>query len=257
MKKDFLRYGESGMMERMAERAALGEDVEETRTVEFVASDNTRDSHGTVLPVDKWDLDRFNKNGLVTYQHVTWSSDPDMIIGRGEARVVRNKLVVRITFEPAELNPVAEKVFRKVLAGTLRGVSVGFRPTTREIGHWGTGKEARGEERETFYFDGQELMEVSVVALPSNKNSVRRGVGDDLVRCVYDMLGGERSYSEVERMTFGEVMEAARGLGEHVGKKDMTGEMDTGEKRDEDVKDEGDEEWERRMVEVARAKMML
>ena len=55
--------------DRMATRAAIPADVEETRTLEFVASDNTRDSYGTVLPVDKWDLDRFNKNGRITYQH--------------------------------------------------------------------------------------------------------------------------------------------------------------------------------------------
>ena len=35
----------------------------ETRTVEFVASDNSVDSYGTVLPVDKWDLTRYASNG--------------------------------------------------------------------------------------------------------------------------------------------------------------------------------------------------
>lgn len=223
----------------------MPEDVEETRTVEFVASDNSRDSHGTVLPVDKWDLDRFNKNGLVAYQHVTWSSDPDMIIGRGEARVVGKRLLVRVTFEPAELNPLAEKVFRKVLAGTLKGVSVGFRPTTRDVGHWGTGKEARGEERETFYFDGQELMEVSVVALPSNKNSLRRDAGDDIVRLAHDLLDGRLSYGEVERMTVGEVARLAAGAPPEEGGNPVKGPED------------GPDAEERDAVDVARAKMAM
>ena len=43
----------------------LAGNVEETRTIEFVASDNTRDAHGTVVPVDKWDLTRFNSNGII------------------------------------------------------------------------------------------------------------------------------------------------------------------------------------------------
>ena len=38
---------------------------EEKRTVEFVASDNSVDSYGTVIPVDKWDLTRFQNNGII------------------------------------------------------------------------------------------------------------------------------------------------------------------------------------------------
>lgn len=192
--------------DRMAMRAAIPADVEETRTLEFVASDNTRDSYGTVLPVDKWDLDRFNKNGLITYQHQYYSGDPDSVIGRGEARVEGKKLIVRVKFEDAELNPRAEKVFRKLLAGTLNGVSVSFSPTSRSVGHWGEGKESRDGEKPTFYFDGQELLEIAVVTLPSNKNATRRDFRNDIVRTVYDALDGERSYSEVEAMTIGEAM---------------------------------------------------
>ncbi len=192
--------------DRMAIRAAIPEDVEETRTLEFVASDNTRDSYGTVLPVDKWDLDRFNKNGLITYQHQYYSGDPDSVIGRGEARVEGKKLIVRVKFEDAELNPRAEKVFRKLLAGTLNGVSVSFSPTSRTVGHWGEGKESRDGENPTFYFDGQELLEIAVVTLPSNKNATRRNFESDIVRTIYDALDGKRTYSEIEAMTIGEAM---------------------------------------------------
>ena len=83
----------------------------ETRTVEFVASDNSVDSYGTVLPVDKWDLTRYASNGIVGYMHDVYgdswtkSADPDDVIGKGEALVEDGKLLVRITFEPADLNP--------------------------------------------------------------------------------------------------------------------------------------------------------
>ena len=36
----------------------------DSRKVTFVASDGTRDSAGTVLNQDGWDLERFNKNGI-------------------------------------------------------------------------------------------------------------------------------------------------------------------------------------------------
>ncbi len=206
MEKQNNKTMKQSIYDRMATRAAIPADVEETRTLEFVASDNTRDSYGTVLPVDKWDLDRFNKNGLITYQHQYYSGDPDSVIGRGEARVEGKKLIVRVKFEDAELNPLAEKVFRKLLAGTLNGVSVSFSPSSRTVGHWGEGQESKSGEKPTFYFDGQELLEIAVVTLPSNKNATRRNFGNDIVRTVYDALDGERSYSEVEAMTIGEAM---------------------------------------------------
>ena len=86
----------------------LAENVEETRTIEFVASDNTRDAHGTVVPVDKWDLTRFNSNGIIGYQHNVYgdmcgNEDPDRVIGTGQARIEDNQLIVSMTFEPAEL----------------------------------------------------------------------------------------------------------------------------------------------------------
>ncbi|OJV23099.1 MAG: hypothetical protein BGO30_03920 [Bacteroidetes bacterium 41-46] len=150
-------------------------DVETTRYIEFVASDNSRDSYKTVLPVDKWDLDRFNKNGVIGYQHALYySTNPDMVIGSGRAFVEDDQLIIGVTFEPADLNPVAEKLFRKVLHGTIKAVSVGFNPVGE--GAWGVGDEAAGKENQTYYFGGQELLEVSIVHIPANKNAVKRAM---------------------------------------------------------------------------------
>lgn len=151
----------------------VSEDVEKTRYIEFVASDNSRDSYKTVLPVDKWDLDRFNKNGVIGYQHALYySTNPDMVIGSGKAFIDGNELIIGITFEPGDLNPIAEKLFRKVLHGTIKAVSVGFDP--KGEGSWGVGDEAAGKENQTYYFAGQELLEVSIVHIPANKNAVKR-----------------------------------------------------------------------------------
>ena len=37
--------------------------------VEFVISDETRDRHGTVIPIKSWEIKNYNKNGIVGYQH--------------------------------------------------------------------------------------------------------------------------------------------------------------------------------------------
>ena len=154
---------------------------EEKRTVEFVASDSSVDSYGTVLPVDKWDLQRYQNNGIVGYMHDVYgdswtkSADPDDVIGKGVAFVEDEKLIVRITFEPKELNEKADKIFRKLQFGSLHAVSVGFRATAK--GH--KGDEERGEDPNVYYYGGMELLEVSVVNIPSNANALKRALEEE------------------------------------------------------------------------------
>ena len=160
----------------------------ESRTVEFVASDNSVDSYGTVIPVDKWDLTRYQGNGIVGYMHDVYgdswtkSADPDDVIGKGEAFVEDDKLVVRITFEPADLNPRADKIFRKLQFGSLHAVSVGFRATKK--GHMGD--EERGEDPKVYYYAGQELLEVSVVNIPANANALKRSIAEEAAGREYE-----------------------------------------------------------------------
>ena len=155
--------------------------AEETRTVEFVISDETRDRHGTVIPIKSWDIKNYNKNGIVGYQHDVYGGwgepNPDLILGRGEAYVEDWKLIGRVTFEPAEINPLAEKIFQKVLHGTLKATSVGFRETVR--GAWGEDEEAVNGKNPTYYFGQVELLEFSIVNIPSNPNALRRTVEKD------------------------------------------------------------------------------
>lgn len=150
--------------------------ITDDRTITFVASDGTRDSEGTVLNPDGWDLERFTKNPVIGYQHdiYGWSDDPDKVIGKGRAYVENRKLMVDITFEPEYMNPLAEKIYRKLLWGSLRSVSVGFRPLGR--GQWGSGDEAVDGSRPTYYYAGQELMEISVVNIPANPNATVKSI---------------------------------------------------------------------------------
>lgn len=173
---------------------------EEARMVEFVASTNSVDTYGTVIPVDKWDLSRFRKNGVIGYQHdIYYSSDPDNVIGRGEAFVEGEALVVRIYFEPAELNKRADKIFRKIQFGSINGVSVGFIPTAS--GHWG--RKDDGEDPEIYYYNGQQLMEVSVVNIPSNPDATKRSIEQE--RATFE----PKPEPEIEEIRSEEVVEEA------------------------------------------------
>jgi len=151
---------------------------EETRTITFVASDGSRDRAHTVLNQDNWSLKRYEKNPIIGYQHEVYGgwdgSDPDNIIGKGRAYVEDGKLMVDITFEPKDINEKAEKIYQKLLFGSLNAVSVGFLPIGK--GSWGKGEEAIDGSNPTYYYAGQELLEISVVNIPSNPNAVRRAM---------------------------------------------------------------------------------
>lgn len=200
---------------RYGEIRKFADDVEETRTVEFIISDESKDRHGTVLKSENWNLDNFNKNGIVGYQHNVHGGDmcngpdPDSVIGKGYAYRENGKVIGRVTFEPAEINPLAEKIFRKVLFGSLRATSVGFLPVGE--GKFGEGDEARNGSNPTYYFAGQELLEFSIVNIPSNPNAVGRSIRDqthNALMFVKKALGEDYSFGDIERMTVGEVLKA-------------------------------------------------
>ena len=150
---------------------------EENRVITFVASDGSRDSAHTVLNPEGWDLSRFEKNPIIGYNHDIyggWSgNDADKVIGKGRAYIEDKKLMVDITFEPKEINQLAEKIYQKILFGSINAVSVGFLPLGK--GAWGKGSEGPGEENETYYYAGQQLLEISVVNIPANGNATKKG----------------------------------------------------------------------------------
>jgi len=151
---------------------------EETRTLTFVASDSARDAAGTVLNQENWSLKRYEKNPIIGYQHEVYGgwdgSDPDNIIGKARVYVEDGQLLADITFETKDINEKAEKIYKKLLFGSLNAVSVGFLPIGK--GSWGKGDEAIDGSNPTYYYAGQELLEISVVNIPSNPNAVRRAM---------------------------------------------------------------------------------
>lgn len=164
---------------------------EDDRLIEFIISTSAKDSHGTILNQRAWDLTRYARNGIVGYQHHVWGSalceapNPDYVLGPGAAwveDVTRDhlqdaQLVGQWHAEPREINPLAEKIFQKVLFGTLKATSVGFFEVGE--GRWGEGDEARGEANATYYLGGQQLAEWSIVNMGSNPETVKRSVEAD------------------------------------------------------------------------------
>ena len=158
-------------MELRHTSASLRDIDVENRTAEFIISDDTKDRHNTVLDVDGWHLDNYNKNGIVGYQHDVYGDDqanPDNVIGIGKAEMRDGKLIGIVTFEPENINPLAEKIFQKVQFGTLRATSVGFNPLEQ-----GEFRKMEDSDAEIYHYGKRDLLEFSIVNIPSNPNAVR------------------------------------------------------------------------------------
>ncbi|MFP4365530.1 MAG: HK97 family phage prohead protease [Bacteroidales bacterium] len=187
--------------------------AEESRTIPFTFSTGARDRHGTRLNMDGWSLENFNRNGIAGYMHNVYGGgmcdgpNPDDVIGPARAWVEEGELRGEITFEEKDLNPLADKIFRKILHGTLKAVSVGF--IDNGEGRWGEGREAVDGDEPTWYFAGQELLEISVVNIPSNPEALRRSFSQQTSRAlgyVFEMMGRNYSLGEIENMTVRQIL---------------------------------------------------
>lgn len=135
----------------------------------FVISAEIKDRDGDLVRLAGGDIERYNKNPIVAWMHLTRpymsdGYDPDLIIGKGFASYDEDKrLINTIEFEPESLNPLAEKIRQKIDFGSLSAGSMGFIP---QDGHFG--KKDKGEDPSTFYITKWELLEYSIVTIGSN-----------------------------------------------------------------------------------------
>ena len=188
---------------------------EDSRIRKFIISTNARDRHGTVLNPKKWNLKNYKKNPVVGYAHDIYggmcsSPDPDKIIGKGKVYLEEDKLMGEVTFEPPEINEFAEKILKKVDFGTLRATSVGFYSEGK--GKYGKKDEAEGEENQTFYYAGQELLEFSIVNIPSNPEAVKRAMPKRIKDFLEQEIGREMTWEEIEKLTVKGVINIIKGI---------------------------------------------
>lgn len=163
--------------------------VESTREITFViASEATGKEHRNkfLYNWDNWDLSKFNSNPIVGYQHNVYGDNmclapnPDDVIAKATAWPDKFKgyrtIMSKATFEPAELNATAEKVFRKIIFGSLNASSTGILPYG---GATKTEYTKNDEGKITDYhisFPGQQLVEWSVVNIPADADALKRSL---------------------------------------------------------------------------------
>ena len=156
---------------------AIPADAAETRRIPFILMTESRGRDGSIMDPAKTETKNFRKNPVVGYMHNLYNdgfqnADPDFIIGKDvEIRVTSvegiKALIGTPEFEPAEINPLAEKIFRKIRFGAINAVSV-------SVLEKGEGQWRSREGLPTYYFSGQELIEYSIVHIPSDPGAVKR-----------------------------------------------------------------------------------
>jgi len=215
-------------------RGVAAPDAEESRIIPFVNSTSTKDRHGTILNQDGWDLAAYRSNPVVGYQHnlsggMCTEPNPDFIIGKDinpqvEGPAGNRSLTGAVQFEPADINPLAEKIFRKVLFGSLSRSSVGFIEVGQ--GNYGEGEEAEGRTNETYFFQGQQLLEWSIVNIPSNPDAGKRNMrllreqGYVAFMYAWRELGGKFRLSEIENLTVRDILTLLDGKDLEIKNKD-------------------------------------
>lgn len=141
------------------------------RQYEFTASTADMDRDGEVIDVEGWDLKNFKKNPVIMYAH-DYRTLP---IGKATHIGVKDgKLKNTVEFPPEGTYEFADIVERLVNTGYLKTESVGFIPRK-----WEDGDGGEKEPRRTY--TKQELLEISIVPVPSNPNALMNAVKEGVI----------------------------------------------------------------------------
>ena len=140
------------------------------RQYEFTASTSTQDRDGEVINATGWDLRNFKKNPVIMYGH-DYRSLP---IGKASRVWLHNgTLKNTVEFPPEGTYEFADIVERLVDTGYLKTESVGFIPKKWEDGD--------GEKAPRRTYTKQELLEISIVPIPSNPDALRNAVEEGII----------------------------------------------------------------------------
>ena len=135
----------------------------EDSRVTFVLSTDDVDRHGDVVSADGWRLEAYLQNPVLLWAH----DYRHPAIGRAVS--VWNephRLLAKMEFAPSAF---AQEIAALYASGFQWGVSVGFRPI-----RWEERRDARTGGFLGLRYLEQELLEVSAVPVPANRQALRR-----------------------------------------------------------------------------------
>lgn len=156
---------------------------------DFVLSDGSLDRHGTRINPDGWELAAFKRNPIALFGH-----SGGFPVGRWEnVRAESGKLMGRLVLAAQGTSQRIDELRALVEQGILRAVSVGF--SVLEYGKPG---------KDQHDFQKQELLEVSLVSVPSNTNALAIARGLNLSPETLSLAFGAHAEAGSGRASAGE-----------------------------------------------------
>ena len=153
-----LKWHAAGVAEGGSEQKAAG-------PLTFVLSTDDVDRHGDVVSADGWRLEAYLQNPVLLWAH----DYRHPAIGRAVSVWSEpHRLLAKMEFAPSAF---AQEVAALYASGFQWGVSVGFRPI-----RWEERRDSRSGAFLGLRYLEQELLEVSAVPVPANRQALRRGV---------------------------------------------------------------------------------
>lgn len=160
-------------------------DNDNPRVKRFRASTPAKDRHRTRVLPDGIDTKNFRRNPVFLWGHDGYGGFETPKMEHVLGRVIKldqssTALDIDVEFLAADVNPLAEMALGMINAKALNAVSIGFIP--REIKRE---KDADGSDRNVPVITKSELLEVSLVSIPSNPEALliaRSMVAGDLER---------------------------------------------------------------------------
>lgn len=157
----------------MTHGALVRTDPGGSRHVTFRACTPSLDRHGTIIKPGGIKTEDFDRNPLFLWAHDGYGGlqppSIESVIGRiVEHRKSEGSFDIDVAFLDESINPKAEMALRMVRAGVLNTVSIGFRVLQWHV----ESMDVRGGPKEVKIFDEVDLLEVSLVAIPSNPHAV-------------------------------------------------------------------------------------
>jgi len=143
--------------------------------VSAIVSTESVDRDGDIIRQDGWDLRHFKSHPVLLSSH-NYHGLTNQIGEWTNMEVVGKELVGNARYYIGQGNPEADWGF--FLAGRGKAAfSVGFMPDMTQV------KELQGDGKTSYEFKAQELLEVSQVTVPSNRQSLQamKGIGLDPV----------------------------------------------------------------------------
>ena len=146
---------------------------DDQRIIRILASDESVDRDGDIIKAKGWEFDNFIKTGSIIYGHDPSNLPLALPLS---AEIVGKKLYINAQFAAEGTSEFNDAVYSLIKQKIVRGVSVGF--LGKEWDEIDTGRE----------FKKQELLELSVVPVPSNPNAklLVKQYGEDTISKIFE-----------------------------------------------------------------------